>query len=187
MTEQTTIPNTPAILGLAAQIEALLFISGEPLGIDELARALERPAGEVAAALDALAESCAERGVRVQRHEGRAQLVSAPEAAGSIIRLIGGAAPQRVSGAALEVLAIIAYRQPITRAQIEAVRGVDSGGVIRVLLGRELIAETGRLESVGRPILYGTTADFLRQFGIGCLAELPPLDSFAMPELPAEA
>ena len=78
--------------------------------------------------------------------------------------------------AALEALAIIAYRQPITRAQVDAVRGVDSSGVIRALMGRDLIVESGRLETVGRPILYATTPEFLRQFGLANLAELPPLD-----------
>ena len=93
-----------------------------------------------------------------------------------IERFLGGQPPARLSAAALEALAIIAYRQPITRAQVDAVRGVDSSGVIRARLGRELVVETGRLETVGRPILYATTPEFLRQFGLANLAELPPLD-----------
>src|SRR5437016_2959838 len=116
------------------------------------------------------------RGVRVQRMGDSVRLVSAPASAAAVERFLGVQAPPRLSAAALEALAIIAYRQPITRAQVEAIRGVDSSGVIRALLGRDLIAEAGRLESVGRPILYATTDEFLRQFGLSSLAELPPLD-----------
>ncbi|MFO7166748.1 MAG: SMC-Scp complex subunit ScpB [Chloroflexota bacterium] len=159
-------------------VESLLFIAGEPVAIADLARALEIPADAVEAALEDLARACEGRGVRVQRHGGRAQLVSAPEAAAAVERFLGVQGQPRISAAALEVLAIIAYRQPVTRAQVEAIRGVDSGGVIRALLARELIAEVGRLETVGRPILYGTTPEFLRQFGLSSLAELPPLELF---------
>ncbi|HWQ13353.1 MAG TPA: SMC-Scp complex subunit ScpB [Roseiflexaceae bacterium] len=160
-------------------IESLLFTAGEPVAVAELARALEISPDAVEVALEELARSCTGRGVRVQRHGERAQLVSAPECAAAVERFLGIQGQQRLSAAALEVLAIIAYRQPVTRAQVEAIRGVDSGGVIRALLGRELVCECGRLESVGRPILYGTTPEFLRQFGLGSLAELPPLELFA--------
>jgi segregation and condensation protein B len=162
-------------------LESLLFIAGEPVAVTELARALQVSPDAVEAALEDLARSCAGRGVRVQRHGDRAQLVTAPEAAAAVERFLGVQAQPRISGAALEVLAIVAYRQPITRAQIEAVRGVDSGGVLRALLGRELVCEAGRLESVGRPILYATTSEFLRQFGLASLAELPPIDLFDAP------
>jgi segregation and condensation protein B len=100
-----------------------------------------------------------------------------------IERFLGIQPQPKLSPAALEALAIVAYRQPVTRAQVDALRGVDSSGVIRALLGRDLIAEAGRLDTVGRPILYATTAEFLRQFGLSSLAELPPLD---LPELPGE-
>jgi segregation and condensation protein B len=149
------------------------------VAVADLARVLEVAADAVEEALAALTHACAGRGVRVQRHADRVQLVSAPESAAAVGRLLGSQPPARLSAAALEVLAIIAYRQPTTRAQVEQVRGVDSGGVLRALLGRELVAETGRLETVGRPILYGTTAEFLRQFGLTSLAELPPLEIFA--------
>lgn len=166
-------------------LESLLFIAGEPVAVAELARALEIPADAVEQALDELARSCAGRGVRVQRHGERAQLVSAPESAAVVERFLGVQGQPRISGAALEVLAIVAYRQPITRAQVEALRGVDSGGVLRALLGRELVCEAGRLETVGRPILYATTAEFLRQFGLASLADLPPLDLFGAAVQPA--
>jgi segregation and condensation protein B len=157
-------------------VESLLFIAGESVTVAQLAQALELPADAVEAALERLAADCAERGVRVQRQGESVQLVSAPEAAAAIERFLGVQPQGRLSAAALEALAIVAYRQPITRAQVDAVRGVDSSGVLRALLGRELIVETGRLETVGRPILYATTPEFLRQFGLASLAELPPLD-----------
>jgi segregation and condensation protein B len=170
--EIATLP-TPSTVQL---IESLLFIAGESVTVAQLAQALELPADAVEAALERLAAECATRGVRVQRQGENIQLVSAPEAAAVIERFLGGQPPARLSAAALEALAIIAYRQPITRAQVDSVRGVDSSGVIRALLGRDLIVETGRLETVGRPILYATTPEFLRQFGLANLEELPPLD-----------
>lgn len=157
-------------------IESLLFVAGEPVTVTQLARVLELPADAVETALAQLTAECHGRGIRVQRQGDSVQLVSAPEAAHAVARFLGVQASARLSPAALEVLAIIAYQQPLTRAQIEAVRGVDSSGVIRVLLSRELIVEVGRLETVGRPILYATTPEFLRQFGLTSLADLPPID-----------
>lgn len=156
-------------------VEALLFVAEEPLTVAQLAKAIEAPADAVEAALEALAVQPA-RGIRVQRLGEQIQLVSAPEATWAIERLLGVQTRARLSAAALETLAIIAYRQPITKAQIEAIRGVDSGGVVRALLARELIAETGRLETVGRPIVYVVTDQFMHQFGLTSLRELPPID-----------
>lgn len=166
----------------AQLIESLLFVAGEPVTVSQLAHAVELAPDAVEAALDQLAAACRDRGVRLQRDGESVRLVSAPESAAAVERFLGVQPPPRLSSAALEALAIIAYRQPLTRAQVEALRGVDSSGVIRALLGRDLIAEVGRLESVGRPILYATTDEFLRQFGLGSLAELPPLD---LPPAPA--
>ena len=115
-------------------IESLLFVAAEPATVAQLARALELPADAVEAGLARLSAECAGRGVRVQRHGEHVQLVSAPEAAATVARFLGIESSSRLSAAALEVLAIIAYRQPLTRAQIEAVRGVDSSGVVRALL-----------------------------------------------------
>ena len=157
-------------------VESLLFIAGEPVTITQLAHVLELAPDAVEAALEHLAAACRERGVRVQRSGDSVQLVSAPEASSVVERFLGVGPQPRPSTAALETLAIIAYRQPITRAQIEAIRGVDSSGVVRALLARDLIVEAGRLETVGRPILYATTPEFLRQFGLSSLAELPLLD-----------
>jgi segregation and condensation protein B len=174
----TSAPTTVLLL------ESLLFIAGEPVTVTQLAHALELSADAVEAALEQLAAGCRERGVRVQRSGEGVQLVSAPEAAAVIARFLGVGPQPRLSAAALEALAIVAYRQPITRAQVEAIRGVDSSGVIRALLARELIVETGRLETVGRPILYATTGEFLRQFGLSSLAELPPIE---LPEVAGPA
>lgn len=157
-------------------VESLLFVAGEPVSVAQLARALELPGDAVEAAIEQLTEASRARGVRVQRHGDHVQLVSAPESARAVGRFLGVQASGRLSSAALEVLAIIAYRQPLTRAQVDAVRGVDSSGTVRALLARDLIAEAGRLETVGRPILYVTTPAFLQQFGLTSLADLPALD-----------
>src|SRR5918912_136347 len=154
--EQRLLPDiSPAPAPTTVQlVESLLFIAGEPVTITQLAHALELAPDAVEAALEQLTAACRERGVRIQRSNDSVQLVSAPEAAAVVERFLGVGAQPRPSSAALEALAIIAYRQPITRAQVEAIRGVDSSGVIRALLARDLIVEAGRLETVGRPILY---------------------------------
>jgi segregation and condensation protein B len=163
-------------LSLSALIESILFVAGEPVSVERLASVLEVEPAQVEAALGALAESYAGRGVRLQRHGERAQLVTAPEAAAAVERFLGAEPDNRLSQAAIETLAVIAYRQPITRAQIEAVRGVNCDAVLRTLLSRGLIEEVGRLEQVGRPILYGTTFAFLQHFGLQSLSDLPPLN-----------
>ena len=112
------------------------------------------------------------------------QLVTAPEVAEDVRRFLGLSGSARLSTAALETLAIIAYRQPITRAEIEAIRGVNCDGVLRTLLAKGLIEEVGRAEGPGRPILYGTTMLFLQHFGLRSLADLPPLDGVAAEEHP---
>lgn len=183
--EQPTLFDIPALPkpSTVQLVESLLFVAGEAVTVAQLAQALELPADAVELALERLAADLAGRGVRLQRHGDAVQLVSAPESAATIERFLGVAPAARLSSAALEALAIVAYRQPITRAQVDGLRGVDSSGVIRALLGRDLIAEAGRLETVGRPILYATTDEFLRQFGLASLAELPPLE---LPELSSQ-
>lgn len=181
---QAPLPELPPAAPtptLSQLVESLLFVAGEPVSVAQLARALDAPADAVEAALEDLAAQCQARGVRVQRHGETAQLVSAPEAARAVGRFLGVQATGRLSSAALEVLAIIAYRQPLTRAEIDVIRGVDSSGTLRALLARDLVHEVGRRETLGRPILYGTTPAFLQQFGLTSLADLPPL------ELPAVA
>ncbi len=164
------------ILPLTARLEALLFVAPEPVSARQLAQALEMPVREVEQALSELAEDLRARGLRLQQHRGRWQLTTAPELAPLVERFLGLEATSRLSRAALETLAIIAYRQPISRPQVDAIRGVNSDGVIRSLLSKGLIEEVGRAEGPGRPILYGTTAAFLQAFGLASLDELPPLE-----------
>jgi segregation and condensation protein B len=175
-TSQPTLPEMPPPPAPVQLVESLLFVAGEPVTIVQLARALDLPADTVEAALGDLEAQCRGRGVRVQRHGEHVQLVSAPESARAVARFLGVQASGRLSPAGLEVLAIIAYRQPLTRAQVDAIRGVDSSGTLRALLARDLVGEAGRLETVGRPILYATTPLFLQQFGLTSLADLPPME-----------
>ena len=116
-------------------------------------------------------------GLRIQEHNGRFQLVTHPYAATLIEEYLSLDLTTKLSASALETLAIIAYRQPITRAQVESVRGVDSSGILRSLIQRGLIEEAGRLEGIGRPILYTVTADFMHHFGLTGLDELPSLET----------
>ena len=152
----------------------MLLVAPEPPTIEELARGTGVPVAEVEAALVAL-EGAAERGWVIQRHRDTVQLATAPRFALFVRRFLGLERQTRLSPAALETLAIIAYRQPVTKAEIEAVRGVDCGGVLATLHQRGLIEAVGRLQSVGLPIQYGTTGEFLRHFGLRALSELPPL------------
>lgn len=158
-------------------LESLIFVSAEPVAQTELARALALAEADVARLIDDLVADYAGRGLRLERHAGRVQFVSAPEAASTVERFLRlDAGSSKISPAALETLAVVAYRQPITRPSIEAVRGVDVSGALRTLQQRGLVAEVGRLAAVGRPVLYGTTEEFLRQFGLSSLDELPPLE-----------
>jgi segregation and condensation protein B len=158
-----------------AQLEALLFVAEKPLSRSEIAGLAGVDRETVDARLGDLGVSLAGRGVRLVDSGDRVELATAPEAGALIARYVGADAP-RLSAASLETLAIVAYRQPCTRATIERIRGVDSEYTIRTLLHRRLIAELGRSEAPGRPILYGTGFDFLERFGMTSLDELPPLE-----------
>lgn len=127
-------------------------------------------------ALQQLDQQLAARGIRLQRKGLQVQLVSAPEATPYIQRFLGLELTGRLTQPALETLAIIAYRQPFTRASLEAIRGVNCDGVLRTLVSRGLVEEVGRLDQAGRPILYGTTFEFMQYFGLKSLDELPPLE-----------
>ena len=169
----------PPETDLLARLEALLFVAPGAVSAPQLAAVLDISIGEVQQALVELEEDYKRnpliRGVRLQRHMGRVQLTSAPEAAPWIERFLGLEATSRLSRAGLEALAIIAYRQPVTRPQVDAIRGVNSDGVMKSLLSKGLIQEVGRAEAPGRPILYSTTPEFLQYFGLNSLEELPPL------------
>ncbi len=177
---QPLLPDVPSAsepddVTLVMLLEALLFVAVEPTPADRLAAVLGVSVERVLAGLALLETQLQNRGIRLQRHREAFQLVSAPEAAAAIETFLGLDLTTRLSRAALETLAIIAYRQPITRPQIEAIRGVSSDGVIRSLLHRGLIEEVGRLDQPGRPVLFGTTFAFLRYFGLNSLDDLPPL------------
>ena len=161
---------------LPARIESLLFVADRPTPTDVIAQVLETSVEAVEEALRALDQQLATRGIRLQRKGSLVQLVSMPEAAPYIQRFLGLELSGRLTQPALETLAIIAYRQPITRAALEAIRGVNCDGVLRTLVSRGLVEEVGRLEQAGRPILYGTTFEFLQYFGLKSLDDLPPLD-----------
>jgi segregation and condensation protein B len=166
------------VLPLKALVESLLFAASEPVDETRLATILEVDVEELQAALGALAAEYEERGLRLQRKGTRVQLVTAPEAAGPIRRLLGLELTGSLSPAALETLAIVAYTQPATRAQVESVRGVNSDSVLRTLVNHGLIEEQGRLSQAGRPIVYGTTFEFLNEFGLSDLSQLPPLEEW---------
>ncbi|MFZ5858038.1 MAG: SMC-Scp complex subunit ScpB [Chloroflexota bacterium] len=165
----------------AIRLEALLFVAAEPVLPTQLAAALETTTTEIEQGLRVLEESLQTRGLRLQRHAGRIQLTTAPEFAELIERFLGLEATTRLSRAALETLSIIAYQQPVTRPQVDAIRGVNSDGMMKSLLSKGLIQETGRTDGPGRPILYSTTPEFLQHFGINSVRDLPPL------ELPQES
>ena len=160
---------------LAGLVESLLFVAPDPVQLTALADALEEPLERIEEALAHLADLQHDRGVQVQRVRDRVQLVSSPEAAPYIERFLGLDLVVKLSPAALETLAIIAYRQPVTRAQIDEWRGVNSDGVLRTLLHRGLVEQGERLEQAGRPFHYHTTFDFLQHFGLQSLDDLPPL------------
>lgn len=174
--QMTTGDGDSSPLALAAIIESLLFVADAPVPVTQLAEAVERNVRDVETALQSLAESYASRGLRLQRKNDRVQLTSVPEAARYIERFLGLSLSGKLSTAALETLSIIAYKQPITRPQIEAIRGVNSDGVLRTLMSKGLIEEVGRLDTVGHPVLFGTTFEFLQYFGLSALSELPPLE-----------
>lgn len=162
---------------LPTLLEALLFVADHPVDVSYLSRAVDVSVTRVEHALDTLAESLREskRGIRLQRGPSGVQLVSAPETAAQVERFLGLEANRRLSTAALETLAIIAYRQPITRGQIDAVRGVSSDGAVATLRARELIEPAGHAPGPGRPMLLRTTQRFLEHFGLERPGQLPPL------------
>jgi len=170
--------TAPAELG--PYYEALLFIAERPLSSAELAELGGVPRVQAEATLAGLAEQLADdgRGLRLQQSDDAWQLVTAPEV-GSRLAAYAAREEARLSPAALEALAVIAYRQPCTRADVDHVRGVDSDYVIRSLLHRRLIVEVGRRDTPGRPMLFGTTFTFLERFGLTSLGDLPALASDA--------
>ena len=163
---------------LQRAIEAILFAAGERLEVSRLAMVLETDENEIIAAADALADelSFGRRGIRILRLEQGYQMVSSGEMADYITKALETRKPPKLSASQLETLTIVAYYQPATKAMVEQIRGVDSAYSVGALLNKKLITEAGRLNVPGRPILYKTTPDFLRTFGLRSLDELPEID-----------
>jgi len=170
------IDNAPPEEQLSeALLEALLFVAERPLTRREIAAVAGVDRATVDARLGDLEVSLTGRGIRLVLSGDRVELVTAPDAGALIARYVGADAI-RLSPAALETLAIVAYRQPVTKSAVERIRGVDSDYTIRSLMHRRLVVELGRSAAPGRPFLYGTGFDFLERFGLTSLEELPPLD-----------
>ena len=168
---------------LAGRIEAILFVAGEAVRVEDLSKALDVPIREVEDALIHLRDEydLNHRGFSLKRYRHQVQLATRALYSQDVVRLLQPVQKQSLSQAAMETLAVVAYRQPVTRAEVEQIRGVKCDYSLQSLMNKELIAEVGRKEALGRPILYGTTDNFLAHFGISSLKELPP-----MPEKPKD-
>ncbi len=175
MTENETeqLENT----NIRVRVEALLFVASGPVTSAQMAEALQVDVKEVEQTLTELqADYEINRGIALQWHGGRVQLTTSAACAADVENFLGLEALSRLSRASVETMAIIAYRQPISRPGIDAIRGVSSDGVIKNLLGKGLIQEVGRADGPGRPILFATTTDFLQHFGLASLDQLPPFE-----------
>jgi segregation and condensation protein B len=185
-TQPSNLPEAPSGLApgllprLLGYLEALLFVAPGEVHPSQLASTLDLPLSEIERGLSELetlyTQEGPSRGLRLQRYRGRVQLTTAPETAPYIERFLGLETSSRLSRAALETLAIILYRQPVTHPHIDSIRGVNSDGVLKSLLLKGLVQEVGRAEAPGRPILYSATSECLQYFGLSSLSELPPLD-----------
>lgn len=179
---ETTIAalaTAPEDFTLPALLEALLFVADGPVEVSQLAKTLAVNSEAIYGGVQQLDQEYVStgRGLRVQEYNGKFQLVTRPTFAPLIETFLNLDLHTRLSAPALETLAIVAYRQPVTRAQVEAVRGVDSSAMLRSLVQRGLIQENGRLEGAGRPILYSVTENFMHHFGLTGLNELPALET----------
>lgn len=165
-------------------VEAILFAAGERIEIARLASVLEVDQEEIVKAVDALADEFAfnRRGIRILKLENGYQMVSSGEMADYVTKALETRKPPRLSSSQLETLTIVAYYQPATKAMVEQIRGVDSSYSVGALLNKKLIEEAGRLNVPGRPILYKTTPDFLRTFGLRSLEELPAIEKVSLGE-----
>jgi segregation and condensation protein B len=170
------IEQDKKMMKLKASLEAVLFVAPVAVTLSQLATALDITEREVEKVLSQLEEDYHDRGLRIQRHAGRIQLTTSPETGESVERFLGLEISTYLSQAALEALSIVAYEQPVTRPLVDSIRGVNSDGVMKSLLHKGLIQDVGRADGPGRPILYATTPEFLQQFGLNTLQEMPPLE-----------
>lgn len=174
--EKSSLTNQKQDLGLTALVEAILFVSPEPISANQIGSLMDISPREIKNAFNELDQLYTGRGIRLQYHKNKVQITSAPEAASVLENMLNLETTSTLSQAALETLSIVAYQQSITRPQIDSIRGVNSDGVLKTLLNKGLIDDMGRAEGPGRPILYSTTTEFLKYFGLGSSEELPPLD-----------
>ncbi len=170
---------------LGKHLVAMLFAGGSGLDVETAARVLKVPPSEVEETLAFLREH-PPTGLRIERAGGQLELVSDPDSARYVEELLGLNRPVRLSRAALETLAIVAYRQPVTRGDVDGIRGVNSDSAVTTLLNRGLVSEAGRRESPGRPTLYVTTPEFLQHLGIDSLEDLPRIDPMYATGLPRD-
>jgi segregation and condensation protein B len=170
------LPNSEA-LPLSSLLESILFVADAPVSVQQLAKLLQVSTEQIMQAIDELQAALQNRGVRLQWQQDRVQLTTAPASAKLVEAFLGLGATQPLSRAALETLAVIAYRQPVTRPQVDAVRGVNSDAMLKRLQSAGLIDDVGRANGPGRPVLYATSSMFLQVFGLQDLRELPPLPS----------
>ena len=167
-------------------IESILFVADDPIEVSALARVAGRREQEVSEAIDLIAAEYRARGMRIQRTGAAVQMVTAPEASPFVEQFLGVDEDQRISHAALETLAIIAYKQPISRQVIEAIRGVNCDRALASLKARGLVTEVGRASTAGRPYQYGTTFRFLEHFGLEKPEDLPGLPEIAQKQVVAD-
>ena len=169
-------------------VEAILFAAGEPVELSRMAAAMEVDVADIRDAVDNLSSELAfqRRGIRIIKLENAAQMVSSPEVADLVSKTLETRKPPKLSASQLETLTIIAYYQPATKAMVEQIRGVDSAYSVSALLNKKLIEEAGRLNVPGRPILYKTTPDFLRTFGLQSLDELPEIEKVSFGQVNEE-
>lgn len=166
---------------LKSQIESLLLVAGKPVSIKEIANTVGRNIAEIQKELNSLVEEYKDRGFRIIKKDEKYLLASAQENAELVAKFLNEELRYDLSAAALETLAIIVYKQPITRAEIESIRGTDCSRIIRVLMIRGLIEEVGRKEAPGRPIIYGTTVKMLTYLGVENEEQLPKIEETAVP------
>ena len=173
---------------LSGRIEAILFVAGEPVRIEDLAKALNVTVRAVENEVIKLRDEYDfhQRGFTLKRFGHQVQLATRALYATDVVHLLQPVQKQSLTQAAMETLAVVAYKQPVTRAEVEQVRGVKCDYSIQSLVNKELIMEVGRKDTLGRPILYGTTENFLAHFGLTTLEELPPMPEAPQPEKPEE-
>lgn len=178
MTDEAQSAATAPWVATVEDLEALLFVVDRPIARREAAKLLETSKGDLDRLVAELTSNLADRGITLITHGDELQLASGAKQARAVLAWVGTGGSD-LTAAPLETLAVIAYRQPVTKAGIEEIRGVDADYALRVLLERGLIEEAGRMETAGRPIRYATTLEFLRRFGLGSLADLPALEGDA--------